>query len=87
MESTTFTMVEVRDSKSSKVSVRPYFDNSVSNMGLESYGLSVKQATNKSGELINKLEINKGQFYPLDKVQTTTVEEIINNLNLNNLLN
>jgi hypothetical protein len=41
MESTTFTMVEVRDSKSSKVSVRPYFDNSVSNMGLESYGLSL----------------------------------------------
>jgi len=41
MESTNFTMVEVRDSKKTTISVKPYFDNSVSNMGLESYGLSL----------------------------------------------
>jgi hypothetical protein len=41
MESTNFTMVEVRDSKKKTISVKPYFDNSVSNMGLESYGLSL----------------------------------------------
>ena len=41
MQNTPFTMVETRDTKVSKVSVKPYFDNSVSNMGLEQYGLSL----------------------------------------------
>jgi hypothetical protein len=42
MEKTAFTMVETRVSnKVSPVSVKPYFDNSVSNMGLEDYGLSL----------------------------------------------
>jgi len=41
MEST-FTMVETRSAnKSSAISVRPYFDKSVANMGLEEYGLSL----------------------------------------------
>ena len=40
MEST-FTMVETRDTKKTNVSIKPYFDNSVSNMGLENYGLSL----------------------------------------------
>jgi hypothetical protein len=38
---TTFTMVETRDTKRSSISIRPYFDKSVSNMGLEDYGLSL----------------------------------------------
>jgi hypothetical protein len=42
METTNFTMVETRESnKKSAISVKPYFDNSVSNMGLETYGLSL----------------------------------------------
>jgi hypothetical protein len=41
MENTTFTMVETRDTKQTSISVKPYFDNSVSNMGLEQYGLSL----------------------------------------------
>ena len=41
MENATFTMVETRDTKQSNISVKPYFDNSVSNMGLEQYGLSL----------------------------------------------
>ena len=41
MENATFTMVETRDTKVSNISVKPYFDNSVSNMGLEQYGLSL----------------------------------------------
>ena len=41
MENTSFTMVEVRDTKSSAISIKPYFDKSVSNMGLEDYGLSL----------------------------------------------
>lgn len=40
MEST-FTMVETRDTKKTSISIKPYFDNSVSNMGLENYGLSL----------------------------------------------
>ena len=38
---TNFTMVETRETKASAISVKPYFDNSVSNMGLETYGLSL----------------------------------------------
>jgi Tfp pilus assembly protein PilP len=34
-----FTMVETRDTKKTAISIKPYFDNSVSNMGLEHYGL------------------------------------------------
>ena len=41
MENTTFTMVETRDTKRSAISIKPYFDRSVSNMGLEDYGLSL----------------------------------------------
>ena len=36
-----FTMVETRDTKRSAISIKPYFDRSVSNMGLEDYGLSL----------------------------------------------
>jgi hypothetical protein len=36
-----FTMVETRDTKATAISIKPYFDNSVSNMGLETYGLSL----------------------------------------------
>jgi hypothetical protein len=36
-----FTMVEVRDTKNTAISIKPYFDKSVSNMGLEEYGLSL----------------------------------------------
>ena len=36
-----FTMVETRDTKATAISIKPYFDNSVSNMGLEEYGLSL----------------------------------------------
>jgi Asp-tRNA(Asn)/Glu-tRNA(Gln) amidotransferase C subunit len=36
-----FTMVETRDTKKSAISIKPYFDRSVSNMGLEDYGLSL----------------------------------------------
>lgn len=41
MEKVAFTMVETRVSKTSPIAVKPYFDNSVSNMGLEDYGLSL----------------------------------------------
>jgi hypothetical protein len=41
MENVAFTMVETRVSKVSPIAVKPYFDNSVSNMGLEDYGLSL----------------------------------------------
>lgn len=41
MEATNFTMVETRETRKTAVSIKPYFDNSVSNMGLESYGLSL----------------------------------------------
>jgi len=41
MENSTFTMVEVRDTKNTAISIKPYFDKSVSNMGLEEYGLSL----------------------------------------------
>ena len=34
-------MVETRDTKATAISIKPYFDNSVSNMGLETYGLSL----------------------------------------------
>jgi len=34
-------MVEVRDTKNTAISIKPYFDKSVSNMGLEEYGLSL----------------------------------------------
>jgi hypothetical protein len=36
-----FTMVETRDTKKSAISIKPYFDKSASNMGLEDYGLSL----------------------------------------------
>jgi hypothetical protein len=36
-----FTMVETRDTKRSAISIKPYFDRSVTNMGLEDYGLSL----------------------------------------------
>jgi hypothetical protein len=41
MENVTFTMVETRVAKVTPIAVKPYFDNSVSNMGLEDYGLSL----------------------------------------------
>ena len=42
MEKTAFTMVETRVSnKVSPIAIKPYFDSSVSNMGLEDYGLSL----------------------------------------------
>jgi hypothetical protein len=42
MENVSFTMVETRTAnKFSPIAVKPYFDNSVSNMGLEQYGLSL----------------------------------------------
>jgi len=34
-------MVETRDTKRSAISIKPYFDRSVTNMGLEDYGLSL----------------------------------------------
>ena len=34
-----FTMVQTRDNKKTAISIKPYFDKSVSNMGLEDYGL------------------------------------------------
>jgi hypothetical protein len=34
-------MVEVSDTKNTAISIKPYFDKSVSNMGLEEYGLSL----------------------------------------------
>ena len=36
-----FTLVETRDTKKTNICIKPYFDNSVSNMGLEQYGLSL----------------------------------------------
>lgn len=36
-----FTMVETRDTKKSAISIKPYFDKSVENMGLEIYNLSL----------------------------------------------
>lgn len=36
-----FTLIEVNAQKSKAIAVRPYFDNSMSNMGLEKYGLSL----------------------------------------------
>jgi hypothetical protein len=36
-----FTMVETSTNKKTSIAVKPYFDSSVSNMGLESYGLSL----------------------------------------------
>lgn len=36
-----FTMVETSTNKKTSISIKPYFDNSVSNMGLENYGLSL----------------------------------------------
>lgn len=42
MENVAFTMVETRaGNKISPIAVKPYFDSSVSNMGLEDYGLSL----------------------------------------------
>jgi hypothetical protein len=40
-ESTNFTMVETRENKPTPISIKPYFDKSVSNMGLEEYGLTL----------------------------------------------
>ena len=34
-------MVETSTNKKTSIAVKPYFDSSVSNMGLESYGLSL----------------------------------------------
>lgn len=36
-----FTLIEVNQTKSKAIAVRPFFDNSVSNMGLEKYGLAL----------------------------------------------
>lgn len=36
-----FTLVETTENKSKSIAVRPFFDNTVSNMGLEQYGLSL----------------------------------------------
>lgn len=36
-----FTMVETRDTKKTAISIKPYFDKSVTNMGLEDYGLAL----------------------------------------------
>lgn len=36
-----FTLIEVNATKSKAIAIRPFFDNSVSNMGLEKYGLSL----------------------------------------------
>ena len=36
-----FTMVQTSENKRTSISIKPYFDNSVSNMGLEAYGLSL----------------------------------------------
>ena len=41
METTQFTMVETRDTKRSSISIKPYFNNAIPNMGLEAYGLSL----------------------------------------------
>lgn len=41
MEKVAFTMIETRDTKSSAISIKPYFDKSVSNMGLETYDLAL----------------------------------------------
>ena len=42
MAKTDFTMVETpTEAKNSKVSIKPYFDQRVENMGLENYGLSL----------------------------------------------
>ena len=36
-----FTLIETSQNKSKAIAIRPFFDNSVSNMGLEKYGLSL----------------------------------------------
>lgn len=46
-----FTMVETRSNKKSSISIKPYFDNSVSNMGLENYGITLFDGIKHSEQL------------------------------------
>jgi len=44
-------MVETRSNKKSSIAIKPYFDNSVSNMGLEAYGISLFDGIKHSEQL------------------------------------
>ena len=44
-------MVETRSNKKSSIAIKPYFDNSVSNMGLENYGITLFDGIKHSEQL------------------------------------
>jgi hypothetical protein len=51
MESTNFTMVQTSENRKTPISIKPYFDRSVSNMGLEIYNLSLFDGVTHSEQL------------------------------------